>query len=585
MEAMPATGPTADGLPEVSKDPKQFLRRRNTTGNLAAGRPKPREPGAPPRLLEDPLNDRAVPDVPRPAAELLVGDSLWDAEGKPRLDVLDAHLGAEGLLAQELMLELISRVQEKFLEEPNLVQLQDPVTVVGDIHGQFYDMRSLIEVGGSIDNTQYLFLGDYVDRGSFSVEVVTFLFAAKITYPKTIIMLRGNHESRQMTNFFNFHEECEFKYDNVVYDAIMDAFDAMPIAALVNGQFLTVHGGLSPDLTNFKHINRLDRVKETPRSGVLCDLLWSDPTDEPRAESFVHNTNRGCAYHFSMNSTFKFLSDNKLLSILRAHEVQKEGFKFHKSNPATQMPAAITIFSAPNYCDTYGNRGAVMRLDNNTLNLKQYNFTQHPYHLTNFMTVFEWSLPFVAEQVLAVFGAILAHTDADAEGATASSEDTSHVDNAMNKATQRPQRTSMTQGESLAISFALELNDGLKKSLSDGSGGQAQHEDEVYRRRMQQKVRAVGRMVKKCKEVVERHRNVISLKGVCPGDRLSITELLEEQEAIKTEVELFDFAANLDSDNEKRPDGTGGESVGGDTQDADVSQTTSATIGGAAHDS
>mmetsp|Transcript_36587 Transcript_36587/g.77818 ORF Transcript_36587/g.77818 Transcript_36587/m.77818 type:complete len:561 (-) Transcript_36587:114-1796(-) len=545
MEAAPPTGPTEDGLPEVSKDPNQFLRRRTTTANLAAGRPRPLEPGGQPRLLLDPLNDRQVQDVPRPAAELLVGDSLWDEEGLPRLDVLDQHLGAEGLLSQELILELIGRVQEKFLEEPNLIQVQDPVTVVGDIHGQFYDMRTLIEVGGSIHNTQYLFLGDYVDRGSFSVEVVTYLFAVKLAYPKNIIMLRGNHESRQMTNFFNFHEECEFKYDNVVYDAIMEAFDAMPIAALINGQFLALHGGLSPELTNFRQINKLDRVKETPRSGVLCDLLWSDPSDETRAEAYAHNTNRGCAYHFSMNSAFKFLADNKLLSIFRAHEVQKEGFKFHKSNPKTQMPGVITIFSAPNYCDAYGNRGAVMRLDNNTLNLKQYNFIQHPYHLTNFMTVFEWSLPFVAEQVLAVLEAILAHTEADADGST---DDATKVDEALSKATERPRRPSLTQIESLSISLALELNDGLKKSLAEGGEG------DDTRKRMQQKVRAVARMVKVCKQVVEKHRTVISLKGVCPGDRLSVEQLLEGQEAVKNETELFELAANLDSQNEMRPD-------------------------------
>lgn len=549
-------GGSDEGLPpEPPKEGAPPLRRRATTQNLAGTRLRPREPGAPPRLLEDPLKDRPVPDVPRPAAELLVGDALWNEEGLPKLDVLDAHLGAEGLLSQELMLELIARVQEKFLEEPNLIQIQDPVTVVGDIHGQFYDLRTLLEVGGSIHSTQYLFLGDYVDRGSFSVEVVTYLFAVKLTYPKQITMLRGNHESRQMTNFFNFHEECEFKYDNVVYDAIMDAFDAMPIAALINGQFLAVHGGLSPELTNFKHINRLDRVKETPRNGVLCDLLWSDPSDEGKAEAYAHNSNRGCAYHFSMNCAFKFLGDNKLLSIFRAHEVQKEGFKFHKSNPKSHMPGVITIFSAPNYCDTYANRGAVMRLDNNTLNLKQYNFTQHPYHLTNFMSVFEWSLPFVSEQVLAVFEAILAHTEKDADGAKATDADTTNVDNARKKAAQPKmlRQGSLTQGETESITFAMELNEGLRKMFPDdkSSGGT----DEDARKRMQQKVRAVGRMARLCKEVVEKRRNLISLKGVCPGDRLDVTQLLEGQESVVTEHDLFQLATNLDSENERRPEG------------------------------
>merc|ERR1712176_1498332 len=100
-----------------------------------------------------------------------------------------------------------------FANEPNLLKLNDPITVVGDLHGQYYDLLKLIDVAGKPGDTQYIFLGDYVDRGSFSVEVVCALFALKIKYPKRIRMLRGNHECRQMTAHFNFRDECEFKYD------------------------------------------------------------------------------------------------------------------------------------------------------------------------------------------------------------------------------------------------------------------------------------------------------------------------------------------------------------------------------------
>lgn len=120
--------------------------------------------------------------------------------------------------------------------------------MVGDIHGQFYDMVKMLEVGGKPENIKYLFLGDYVDRGSFSLEVLLVLYSLKLNYSKTIFMLRGNHECRQMTSFFNFRSEVLYKYDAELYDLIMESFDALPLSCLVNGKFLALHGGISPSL-------------------------------------------------------------------------------------------------------------------------------------------------------------------------------------------------------------------------------------------------------------------------------------------------------------------------------------------------
>lgn len=129
-----------------------------------------------------------------------------------------------------------------------MLELQDPVTIVGDIHGQFYDFLQILELGGNPPETKYLFLGDFVDRGNWSVEVLLLLFALKINHPGRVFILRGNHECRQMTTYFNFRAECMNKYDLEVYDRFMDSFDTIPLACLVNSRFLAVHGGISPDM-------------------------------------------------------------------------------------------------------------------------------------------------------------------------------------------------------------------------------------------------------------------------------------------------------------------------------------------------
>jgi serine/threonine-protein phosphatase 2B catalytic subunit len=120
-------------------------------------------------------------------------------------------------------------------------------------------------VGGNPQNTKYLFLGDFVDRGSFSIEVLILLFSVKLNYPNTVYFLRGNHECRQMTSFFNFRDECKYKYDQDIYDILMDCFDLIPLCCIVNGKFLAVHGGISPELKTIDDLKRMDRFKEPPR--------------------------------------------------------------------------------------------------------------------------------------------------------------------------------------------------------------------------------------------------------------------------------------------------------------------------------
>jgi len=246
-------------------------------------RPMPAQ-GQAPEPLKDPCNDRPVKDLPPPPAQLLTSDVLYNKKGVPELDMLRDHLSLEGVLSQECLLDLVKKASAFFEAEPNLLKLSDPITVVGDIHGQFFDLVKLFEVGGQPGDVQYIFLGDYVDRGSFSIEVVAMLYAIKIKHPKRVRLLRGNHECRQMTSFFNFREECEYKYDVGVYNAVMDSFDTLPLAATINGKFLCVHGGLSPELPNLKAVNGVNRFQEPPREGLLCDLLWSDPSEDKEGE-------------------------------------------------------------------------------------------------------------------------------------------------------------------------------------------------------------------------------------------------------------------------------------------------------------
>ena len=212
-------------------------------------------------------------------------------------------------LPEEEVKDLCSKVKELFIKEPNIQIVHCPVTVCGDIHGQFHDLLELFKVGGYAPDTNYLFLGDYVDRGCFSVESVSLLLALKLKYPNRIFLLRGNHESRQTSQMYGFYDECFKKYGNNpgIWNTFMELFDFLPLCALIENKILCLHGGLSPNIDTLEQINNLDRKQELPHDGAMSDLLWSDPEER---EGWGQSP-RGAGYVFGGDVSTKFNFKNK----------------------------------------------------------------------------------------------------------------------------------------------------------------------------------------------------------------------------------------------------------------------------------
>jgi serine/threonine-protein phosphatase 2B catalytic subunit len=392
------------------------------------------------------------------------------------LSLLRSHLLGQGRLTKAAAKAILVAVKKKLRGEESVLSLSPPLTVCGDVHGQFYDLCALFAAAGEPGRpreegegeregeregegergrerkrkgggTRYLFLGDYVDRGQFGVETFLLLAAYKLVYPNDFFLLRGNHESRVLTANYNFKTEVVSKYDLEIYFCFMLAFDQLPLAATLTtqlGVYYCVHGGLSPTASSLDELRGLQRGSEVPKAGPMCDLLWADPLGdwtgddlgeedmrEWHAVTFENNVDRGCSFFFGWSAVRDFLTNNGVIAIIRAHEVQKIGYLehyFHQSpdEEATRphlpsgdvVPPVITVFSAPNYCGMYGNMSAYMSFadDSGVYRFEQLEAVDSPYVLPKFEDAFSYSLPFIVEKVATLLESLAVASLGDDDG-------------------------------------------------------------------------------------------------------------------------------------------------------------------------
>jgi len=270
------------------------------------------------------------------------------------LEVRGSRPGKQVNLTEAEIRGLCTSAREVFMSQPVLLELEAPIKICGDLHGQYFDLLRLFEYGGFPPESNYLFLGDYVDRGKQSLETICLLLAYKIKYPENFFLLRGNHECASINRIYGFYDECKRRYSIKLWKTFTDCFNCLPVSAVVDEKILCMHGGLSPDLHQLSQISRIVRPTDVPDQGLLCDLLWSDPDKDV---SGWGDNDRGVSYTFGSDVVRKFLDEHDLDLVCRAHQVVEDGYEFFAQRQL------VTVFSAPNYCGEFDNAGAMMSVD------------------------------------------------------------------------------------------------------------------------------------------------------------------------------------------------------------------------------
>jgi len=276
------------------------------------------------------------------------------------------------------IVNLCRAVRDIFLEEARCLKISSPCYILGDIHGNYEDLicfeKSLWRATPLLTPASFLFLGDFVDRGIFGLEVVMYLFAAKFQCPKKVFLLRGNHEIRKVQQMFTFFKECQNKFGETlgkeVWDAINSVFDALPLAAVIDDQILCLHGGIpSPTSCSGDFITTVNSIpvplSEPEIDSILAwEIMWNDPfsIDDNSLISiplnvnngFFNNSRRSTGKYFTNEALMAFLERNNFTHVIRAHEVQQVGFKVQLSG------RLLTVFSSSHYCGGTNKAAAVL---------------------------------------------------------------------------------------------------------------------------------------------------------------------------------------------------------------------------------
>ncbi|KAH7728741.1 serine/threonine protein phosphatase PP1 isozyme 1 [Aphelenchoides avenae] len=279
-------------------------------------------------------------------------DSLIDrlmAIGKP-------NTGISTSITEADVMTLLTAAKDLFMEQPMMLELDPPLYIVGDIHGQFTDLMRIFNKTGFPSTSNYLFLGDYIDRGKMNMEVILLLLAFKVKYPETFFLLRGNHETQLVNRIYGFYEELNRRYRSTrLYNTFQDVFNAMPLTALISDRILTMHGGLSPDLCTSDSLNILRNIlrplRDPPNPSLPLDLLWADPDAKTKKFKF---SIRGVSCTFGEDVVNTVCQKHGLDLIVRAHQVVQDGYEFFANRKL------VTLFSAPHYCGQFDNAASVM---------------------------------------------------------------------------------------------------------------------------------------------------------------------------------------------------------------------------------
>ena len=307
------------------------------------------QPGAPILVRRDgvpnPVQTALAPTVSKDengvnVAMAEIKDIDLDDYIKRLLDAAYAGKVTKGVcLKNAEIVAICHRAREVFLSQPALLELEAPVKIVGDVHGQYTDLIRMFEMCGFPPSSNFLFLGDYVDRGKQSLETILLLLCYKLKFPENFFLLRGNHECANVTRVYGFYDECKRRCNVKIWKTFIDCFNTLPIAAIVAGKIFCVHGGLSPALSHMDDIRNIARPTDVPDYGLLNDLLWSDPAD---MEQDWEANERGVSYCFGKSVITDFLATHDFDLICRAHMVVEDGYEFFNDR------VLVTVFSAPN---------------------------------------------------------------------------------------------------------------------------------------------------------------------------------------------------------------------------------------------